>query len=188
MAKSEETPLMQQWRDAKSRQPDALIFFRGGDFYEMFAEDAEEGGRRLRLTLTSRNNGGAANVPLAGVPARARDEYIQRLIRLGRRVAVCEQVEDPAEAKGIVRREVVETVTPGAVLADALLSEKRNNYLVALQESVGGIALAAADASTGEVFVLHTDAAHLESELARFEPAELLLPARMLGRDTHVSA
>jgi DNA mismatch repair protein MutS len=113
MPKPEDTPLMQQWRDAKSRHPDALVFFRVGDFYEMFCEDAEEGARLLGLTLTSRNNGGAAHVPLAGVPVRARDEYIQRLIRLGRRVAVCEQVEDPAEAKGIVRREVVETVTPG---------------------------------------------------------------------------
>src|ERR671919_1446505 len=128
----DDTPLMQQWREAKSRHPDALIFFRVGDFYEMFCEDAEEGARLLGLTLTARNNGGAANVPLAGVPVRARDEYIQRLIRLGRRVAVCEQVEDPAEAKGIVRREVVETITPGAVLADALLSERRNNFLVAL--------------------------------------------------------
>lgn len=116
MPKSDETPLMQQWRDAKSRHPDAIIFFRVGDFYEMFCEDAEEGSRLLGLTLTSRNNGGAANVPLAGVPVRARDEYLERLIRLGRRVAVCEQMEDPSEAKGIVRRQVVETITPGAVL------------------------------------------------------------------------
>ena len=97
MPKSDDTPLMQQWREAKARHPDALIFFRVGDFYEMFCEDAEEGARLLGLTLTSRNNGGAADVPLAGVPARARDEYIERLIRLGRRVAICEQVEDPAE-------------------------------------------------------------------------------------------
>ena len=183
MPKPEETPLMQQWRDAKSRHPDALVFFRVGDFYEMFCEDAEEGARLLGLTLTARNNGGAANVPLAGVPARARDEYIQRLIRLGRRVAVCEQVEDPADAKGIVRREVVETVTPGAVLADALLSERRNNYLVALHESASGVALAAVDASTGEVFAQQTTRETLESDLARFEPAEVLLPASHLGRD-----
>jgi DNA mismatch repair protein MutS len=98
MPKPEETPLMQQWRDAKSRHPDALVFFRVGDFYEMFCEDAEEGAKLLGLTLTSRNNGGAAHVPLAGVPVRARDEYLQKLVRLGRRVAVCEQVEDPALA------------------------------------------------------------------------------------------
>jgi DNA mismatch repair protein MutS len=174
---------MQQWRDAKSRHPDALVFFRVGDFYEMFCEDAEEGARLLGLTLTSRNNGGAAQVPLAGVPVRARDEYIQRLIRLGRRVAVCEQVEDPADAKGIVRREVVETVTPGAVLSDALLVERRNNHLVALLESDGEVAVAVADASTGEVAVLRVSGAELIAELARLEPAELLLPARLLGRE-----
>ena len=172
---------MQQWRDAKSRHPDAIIFFRVGDFYEMFCEDAEEGARLLGLTLTSRNNGGAANVPLAGVPARARDEYLERLLKLGRRVAVCEQVEDPSEAKGIVRREVVETITPGAVLSDSLLSEKRNNFLVALNRVTDGtFALAAIDASTGEVTgVLLTEEA-LEAELARFEPAELLLPQALL--------
>ena len=167
---------MQQWREAKSRHPDALIFFRVGDFYEMFCEDAEEGARLLGLTLTSRNNGGAANVPLAGVPVRAKDEYLQRLIRLGKRVAVCEQVEDPAEAKGIVRREVTETVTPGAVLADALLAERRNNFLVSLHGDGDRIAIAAADVSTGEVLVTSIAADELESTLASFEPAELLLP------------
>jgi DNA mismatch repair protein MutS len=181
MAKSEETPLMQQWRDAKSRHPDALIFFRVGDFYEMFCEDAEEGARLLGLTLTSRNNGGAANVPLAGVPVRARDEYLERLVKLGRRVAVCEQMEDPSEAKGIVRREVVETITPGAVLSDSLLSERRNNFLVALNGAAGNqIALAAVDASTGEVTGVMLPGHALETELARFEPAELLLPQSLL--------
>jgi DNA mismatch repair protein MutS len=174
---AEDTPLMQQWRDAKTRHPDAIIFFRVGDFYEMFCEDAEEGARLLGLTLTSRNNGGAANVPLAGVPVRARDEYLERLIRLGRRVAVCEQVEDPAEAKGIVRREVVETITPGALLSDALLSARRNNFLVALARAdQHHLALCAVDASTGEVIASLIDARSLEAELARYEPAELLLP------------
>ncbi|HSJ14412.1 MAG TPA: DNA mismatch repair protein MutS [Longimicrobiales bacterium] len=183
MPKPEETPLMLQWREAKARHPDALIFFRVGDFYEMFNEDAEEGARLLGLTLTSRNNGAAAAVPLAGVPVRARDEYLHRLIRLGRRVAVCEQVEDPAEAKGLVRREVVETVTPGAVLADGLLTERRNNFLVALTDTGARIALAAADVSTGEVLTAQLSPEGLEAELARLEPAELLLPASWLGRE-----
>lgn len=189
MAKAEETPLMQQWRDAKSRHPDAIIFIRVGDFYEMFCEDAEDGARLLGLTLTSRNNGGAANVPLAGVPARAKDEYLQRLIRLGRRVAVCEQVEDPAEAKGIVRREVVETVTPGAILADALLSERRNNFLLALGEDRGGrIGLAAVDASTGEVRGTVCDGAELELTLARYEPAEIVVPQSWAERTSWLPA
>ncbi|HET9982486.1 MAG TPA: DNA mismatch repair protein MutS [Longimicrobiales bacterium] len=183
MPKPEDTPLMQQWRDAKSRHPDALIFFRVGDFYEMFFEDAEEGAKLLGLTLTSRNNGGAANVPLAGVPVRARDEYLERLVRMGRRVAICEQVEDPAEAKGIVRREVIETVTPGAVLADTLLAARRNNFLVALapagEDEVG---LAGVDISTGEVVCTLASEGALEAELARFEPAEILVPQRWEAR------
>src|SRR3954468_19208658 len=175
MTKPTETPLMQQWRDAKSRHPDAIIFFRVGDFYEMFCEDAEEGSRLLGLTLTSRNNGGAAHVPLAGVPARARDEYLERLVKLGRRVAVCEQVEDPAEAKGIVRREVTETITPGAILSDSLLSERRNNFMVAVTRSgEESFALAAVDASTGELTGVLLERAALETELARFEAAEIL--------------
>ncbi|MEX0893645.1 MAG: DNA mismatch repair protein MutS [Gemmatimonadota bacterium] len=183
MAKSDETPLMQQWREAKARHSDALIFFRVGDFYEMFNEDAEEGARLLGLTLTSRNNGAAARVPLAGVPVRARDEYLERLVRLGRRVAICEQVEDPADAKGLVRREVVETITPGAVLADVLLAAGRNNHLVALAgDPADRVGLAAADVSTGEVTLSVAVAADLEAELARFEPAELLLPAGWRGR------
>jgi DNA mismatch repair protein MutS len=173
---------MQQWRDAKARQPDALIFFRVGDFYEMFCEDAEEGARLLGLTLTTRNNGGAANVPLAGVPVRAKDEYLQRLLRLGKRVAVCEQIEDPAEAKGIVKREVIETITPGAVLADALLSERRNNFLVALSADGERIAVGAVDASTGEVFATSVEPDELESTLASFEPAELLLPQSWIAQ------
>jgi DNA mismatch repair protein MutS len=183
VAKFEDTPLMQQWREAKARHPDAIVFFRVGDFYEMFCEDAEEAARLLNLTLTSRNNGGAAHVPLAGVPVRARDEYLQRLVKLGRRVAICEQVEDPAEARGIVRREVVELVTPGAVLADTLLSERRNNWLVSVCDGgEGRVALAAADISTGEVTATLVEAAALESELACYEASELLLPAPWVER------
>ena len=100
---SGDTPLMQQWREAKSRHRDSLLFFRVGDFYELFHGDAEEGARLLGLTLTSRNNGAAAKVPLAGVPAKALDDYLSRLVKMGRRVAICDQVEDPALSKGIVR-------------------------------------------------------------------------------------
>jgi DNA mismatch repair protein MutS len=183
MPKPEDTPLMQQWREAKSRHADALVFFRVGDFYEMFCEDAEEGARLLGLTLTSRNNGGAANVPLAGVPVRARDDYVERLVRMGRRVAICEQVEDPADARGIVRRAVVETISPGAVLSDALLSAQRNNFLAAVCDAgLGMFAVAAADISTGEVLATQVTAEELEAEIARIEPAELLLPASWEAR------
>ena len=180
----EDTPLMRQWREVKASHDDALLFFRVGDFYELFCGDAEEGARLLGLTLTSRNNGAASRVPLAGVPVKALDEYLARLVKLGRRVAICDQVEDPADAKGIVRREVVETVTPGTVLQDALLRTSRNNYLAALVPPHGGSewGLAAMDVSTGELSVEAVDEPALGEALARLEPSELLLP-RALARD-----
>ena len=107
------TPLMQQYLEIKSQHRNAILLFRMGEFYEMFYEDAETAARVLGLTLTSRNNGGAADVPLAGVPVKAINDYLPRLVQQGFRVAICEQVEDPKLAKGVVRREVIETVTPG---------------------------------------------------------------------------
>ncbi|MCG6956805.1 MAG: DNA mismatch repair protein MutS [Gemmatimonadetes bacterium] len=189
MAASDDTPLMQQWRDAKSRHRDALLFFRVGDFYELFHSDAEEGARLLGLTLTSRNNGAAARVPLAGVPAKALDEYLARLVRLGRRVAVCDQVEDPALAKGIVKREVTETITPGTVVADGLLAEKRNNFLAALAaDGPDAFGLAALDVSTGEMSTRRVPASDLTAELGRLEPSELLLPRSLEDASGPVAA
>jgi DNA mismatch repair protein MutS len=183
---------MKQWRDAKSRHRDALVFFRVGDFYELFNQDAEEGARLLGLTLTSRNNGAAARVPLAGIPVKALDEYLARLVRAGKRVAICEQVEDPAEAKGIVRREVVETVTPGTVLHDALLRDRRNNFLAAVVKASGdsgddGWSLASLDLSTGEFTVQPVPAGTLGDEVGRVEPSEILIP-RSLQEDPAVVA
>jgi DNA mismatch repair protein MutS len=194
---SGETPLMQQWREAKSRHRDALLFFRVGDFYELFHGDAEEGAKLLGLTLTSRNNGAAAKVPLAGVPAKALDDYLSRLVKMGRRVAICDQVEDPALAKGIVKREVTETVTPGTVLADNLLDDRRNNYLVAIVEGpagsgsdgsrAGSFGVATLDVSTGELDVRPVPPAELRAELGRLQPSELLLP-RSLAESVVVDA
>ena len=171
------TPLMQQYREIKARHQSAILFFRMGDFYEMFYEDAETASRVLGLTLTSRNNGGAAEVPLAGVPVKAGPEYLRRLVAHGYRVAVCEQVEDPKLAKGIVRREVVETISPGVAFADELLDGARNNFVVALgPPSDGMIGLAAADISTGEFRLTITALTELDTILARFAPRELLVP------------
>ncbi len=172
---SQNTPLIQQYLDVKARHPDSLLFFRVGDFYEMFFEDAEEGSGLLGLTLTSRNNGGARDVPLAGVPVKAADEYVSRLLRAGRRVAICEQLEDASEAEGIVRRDVVEVITPGTVLESTLLSADRNNYVAAIAGSEP-FGIAAVDLSTGEFEVSRTDSGALADELARIEPSELLLP------------
>jgi DNA mismatch repair protein MutS len=169
------TPLMQQYREIKARHKDAILFFRMGDFYEMFYEDAETASRVLGLTLTSRNNGGAAEVPLAGVPVRALGEYLRRLVQQGFRVAICEQVEDPKLAKGIVRRAVVETVTPGAVFSDDLLEGARNNYLCAVQATGESIGIAAVDVSTGEFRLFITQNEDIIATLARLSPREVLI-------------
>ena len=170
------TPLMQQYREIKARHQSAILFFRMGDFYEMFYEDAETAARVLGLTLTARNNGGAMEVPLAGVPVKAGPEYLRRLVQQGYRVAICEQVEDPKVAKGIVRREVVETISPGVAFADDLLDGARNNFVVAASVAADGrIGLAAADISTGELRLKVTKAAEMDTMLARFAPREVVL-------------
>lgn len=179
-----DTPLIRQWREIKSRHPDDLLLFRVGDFYEMFNEDAEEGARLLDLTLTSRNNG-SSRAPLAGIPAHSLAPYLRRLIGHGRRVAICEQVEEASEAQGLVRREVTEMVTPGAVLADDLLDARRDNYLFAvagdpdLDERLG---TARVELSTGELTLREVNSAELDDVLAAVEPAEILLPRSWEGR------
>ena len=177
MSRESATPLMQQYREIKARHKDAILLFRMGDFYEMFYEDAEVASRALGLTLTSRNNGGAAEVPLAGVPARAVSEYLRRLVQQGFRVAICEQIEDPKFAKGIVKRAVVETVTPGAAFSDDLLDGARNNFLCAVQVVDGKVGIAAVDVSTGEflLFLLHQQ--DITATLARLSPREVLVIA-----------
>jgi DNA mismatch repair protein MutS len=171
------TPLMQQYREIKSRHQSAILFFRMGDFYEMFYEDAETAARVLGLTLTSRNNGGAAEVPLAGVPVKAGPDYLRRLVQQGYRVAICEQVEDPKLAKGIVRREVVETISPGVAFADDLLDGARNNFVVAMTAPVGEmVGVAAADVSTGEFLLSVTPRTEIDTLLARFAPREVVVP------------
>ncbi|HKG34368.1 MAG TPA: hypothetical protein VKB22_11565, partial [Gemmatimonadales bacterium] len=152
-------PMLKHWREMKAQHRDAILFYRVGDFYEMFNEDAELAARILDIALTSRGDG----VPLAGVPVKAAAEYLRQLVGAGHRVAICEQVEDPKLARGLVRREVVETVTPGALLQDGWVAGSRNNWLVAIQRGGGeagrpgssNVGLAAIDLSTGE-FTLET--------------------------------
>ncbi|HXT47893.1 MAG TPA: DNA mismatch repair protein MutS [Gemmatimonadaceae bacterium] len=172
---SRETPLMEHWREMKARNPGAILLYRLGEFYETFYEDAEIASRVLGLTLTSRNNGGAADVPLAGVPAKAMSGYLRQLVSQGYRVAICEQMEDAKNAKGVVRREVVETITPGAAFADDLLDHARNNFLCALSLAGDKAGIAAADLSTGELRLILCDAADLEPFLARLAPSEMVL-------------
>jgi DNA mismatch repair protein MutS len=171
---------MQQYREIKDRHQNAILFFRMGDFYEMFYEDAETASRALGLTLTSRNNGGASEVPLAGVPVKAASEYLRRLVQQGYRVAICEQTEDPKQAKGIVRREVIETITPGAAFADDLLDSARNNFLCAVYSDGEQTGIAAADLSTGEFRLIVTMAQDVDAAMSRLAPREILV-----ARNTH---
>lgn len=179
----QDTLMMQQWREMKAQQPNALLLYRCGDFYEMFYEDAEIGARVLGLTLTARHNGGAADVPLAGVPARALNDYVRRLVRQGFRVAICDQVEDARLARGIVRRAVVETVTPGVAYADELLERTTNNFVVAISgaspdDSNTGdnrVGVAAADVSTGDFRLFLLARSELEALMTRLSPREIVV-------------
>ncbi len=175
-----ETPLLKQYKSIKNQHRDAILFFRMGDFYEMFFDDAKVASKILDIALTSRNKEGEEKVPLCGVPYHAVDSYLAKLIKAGQKVAVCEQVEDPALAKGIVKREVVRVVTPGTVQENNLLEERQNNYLVALYFDKKKIGLGVADMTTGEFKLteLPDDDKHtaLRDELARLQPSECLIP------------
>ena len=176
MSRPTSTPLMQQYREIKDRHQNAILFFRMGEFYEMFYEDAEIASRALGLTLTSRNNGAAAEVPLAGIPVKAASEYLRRLVQQGYRVAICEQTEDPKQAKGVVRREVIETITPGAAFSDDLLDSARNNFLCAVHSAGEKTGIAAADLSTGEFRLITVMTRDIDAAMSRLSPREILIP------------
>src|SRR5919112_297837 len=181
------TPAMAQYIEIKKANPDCLLFYRMGDFYEMFFEDAEIASRALGIALTKRGKYLGRDVPLAGVPIHRSDEYLHKLIALGHRVAVCEQLEDPAEArkrggKSVVRRDVTRLVTPGTLTEDTLLDAKRNNYLLAVARSRASgagddprFALAWIDISTGEFRIAECDRAGLSAEVARLEASEVIV-------------
>ena len=149
-ANGDHSPIRQQYLSVKQQHPDAVVFFRMGDFYEMFDGDAELAARELELTLTRRDWGRGERTAMAGVPHHAAQGYIARLIGKGYRVAVCEQVSDPALSKGLVEREVIRVVTPGTIVDPAMLAAKRNNYLAAAVLSRDAVGLAYTDITTGE--------------------------------------
>jgi DNA mismatch repair protein MutS len=181
------TPAMAQYVEIKAANPDCLLFYRMGDFYEMFFEDAEVASRALGIVLTKRGKHQGRDIPMCGVPVVRADEYLHRLIALGHRVAVCEQLEDPAEArkrgsKSVVRRDVVRLVTPGTLTEDTLLDAKRNNYLLAVArarlssgDEGARFALAWIDISTGEFRIAECDRLSLPAEIARLEPSEIIV-------------
>ncbi len=180
MAKTS-TPLMQQYLRIKSEHPDEILLFRLGDFFETFFEDARLTAKALDIVLTSRNAGdGEAAIPLAGFPAHAAEGYIGRLLKAGHRVAVCEQMEDPKKAKGLVKREVIEVLSTGTALAEGFLDGTRNNWLMAAAPGPEGEwGLAVADVSTGDFLLTEVTGEQLLDEVQRWEPSEVLLPQEL---------
>ena len=178
---------MVQYLEIKTANPDSLLFYRMGDFYELFFEDAEIASRALGIVLTKRGKHLGRDIPMCGVPVHRSDEYLHRLIAQGHRVAVCEQLEDPAEAKkrgskSVVRRDVIRLVTPGTLTEDTLLDARRNNYLVALArarasavDAASNFALAWIDISTGEFRIAECDRSSLPAEMARLEASEIIV-------------
>ncbi len=173
-----DTPMMRQYRDAKNQHPGMFVFFRNGDFYELFEDDAELGSRLLGITLTKRDK----EIPMAGVPHHALDRYLGKLIQAGHRVAICEQMEDASQAKGIIRREVTRVVTAGTVTEDALLDPRTSNHIAAVVCCKNCIGLAWADLSAGTVWAADVPPERLADELARIAPAECLHPERDAAR------
>lgn len=173
------TPLMAQYAKVKESYPDTVLLFRVGDFFETFEEDAKTASKVLGITLTKRANGAAGEVPLAGFPHHAIDTYLPKLVRAGYRVAVCEQTENPKFAKGIVKREVVEVVTPGVALSDKLLDHKKNNFLLSiyLENEIAGLAFA--DISTGEFQTYEVKQTEISQQFGAINPSEILIPKKL---------
>lgn len=177
-----ETPLMKQYLEIKAKHPDAVLLFRVGDFYETFSEDAITASEILGITLTKRANGSAAHVELAGFPHHALDTYLPKLVRAGKRVAICDQLEDPKQTKKLVKRGITELVTPGVVLGDNVLKNKENNYLAAVYLTDNGLgSISLLDISTGEFLVSEGTNEHLDKLLSSYLPKEVLVERKTRG-------
>ncbi|MCS5633214.1 MAG: DNA mismatch repair protein MutS [Candidatus Marinimicrobia bacterium] len=175
MPKDTGTPLMRQYMEVKTKYSDTIVLFRMGDFYETFNEDAKTAAKILGIVLTKRANGAAADVPLAGFPYHALDNYLHKLVNAGHRVAICEQVEDPKLAKGIVKREVIEVVTPGTITSEQALDQKANQYLASIHFGKSNVGFAVLDQSTGEFFIGQCLPEKLAESLRKISPREVLI-------------
>ncbi|WP_442920068.1 DNA mismatch repair protein MutS [Mediterraneibacter sp. NSJ-151] len=172
---AEMTPMMQQYMETKSQYPDCILFYRLGDFYEMFFDDALTASKELEITLTGKNCGMEERAPMCGVPYHAVDGHLTKLVSKGYKVAICEQVEDPKQAKGIVKREVVRIVTPGTILDAAAIDESKNNYIMCIVYIADRYGLSVADVTTGDYFVTELpDGQKLKDEIFKFMPSEII--------------
>ena len=166
---------MKQYFDIKSEYDDSIVLFRMGDFYETFNDDAKIAAKILGIVLTKRANGAAADVPLAGFPYHSLDNYLYKLVNAGHRVAICEQVEDPKLSKGIVKREVIEVVTPGTITAEQAIDQKANRYLASLHYNNTNVGYAILDQSTGEFFIGECEKNNISESLRKFAPREVIV-------------
>jgi len=168
------SPMMQQYLRIHDQYPDCLLLFRLGDFYELFFEDAKTASRELELTLTGKDCGLEERAPMCGVPYHSVNTYVEKLIARGYKVAICEQMEDPATAKGLVDRDVVRVITAGTVTDPSMLEDKANNFLLCVATGNGKPGLAWTDVSTGEFYVMEPEAALLRAQIARIHPMEII--------------
>jgi len=185
------TPMMQQYLDIKEQYKDCILFFRLGDFYEMFFNDAEVASRELEITLTGKDCGLEERAPMCGVPYHSAESYISKLINKGYKVAICEQVEDPALAKGLVKREVIRVITPGTVIESSMLDEKKNNYLISIYKFKHYFSLAIVDISTGEFLSTQITWGNtvnkLTDELAKFSPSEVIVNSEFMEDESLIA-
>jgi DNA mismatch repair protein MutS len=177
MAFENHTPMMRQYLALKAQYPDMLLFYRMGDFYELFFEDAEKASRLLGITLTRRGASNGEPIKMAGLPYHAAEQYLAKLAKMGEAVAICEQVGDPATSKGPVAREVTRILTPGTLTDAALLDETRDNTLLCIAKGDGVLGLARLNLTSGEFVLSEIAPGHLSQELERIHPAELITGA-----------
>ena len=190
---AEMSPMMKQYLEIKAQNPDALLFFRLGDFYELFFDDAKLVSKELDLTLTGKICGMEERAPMCGVPFHSYESYAARLVEKGYKVAICEQLEDPATAKGLVKRGIIRIITAGTIIENSMLDESRNNYIASICTHEGMTGLCVADVSTGELNVTQlsggSTAQKLCSELGKFEPHEILInPGRNPDQFRHTQS
>lgn len=172
---SQLSPMMQHYMETKKEYPDCVLFYRLGDFYEMFFDDALTVSKELEITLTGKDCGLAERAPMCGVPFHAVDSYLYRLVQKGYKVAIAEQMEDPRQAKGLVKREVIRVVTPGTITSSQVLDETKNNYLMGIVYMDGVYGISTADISTGDFMVTEVDSdRELFDEINKFSPSEII--------------
>ena len=185
---AELSPMMKQYFEIKENNKDSILFFRLGDFYEMFFDDAKLASKELDLTLTGRDCGQKERAPMCGVPFHSCESYISRLVQKGYKVAICEQTEDPAKAKGIVKREIIRVITPGTVIESTMLDEGKNNFISSAFMANGKIGLSFCDISTGELFITELSGENLQDQLQdqliSYNPSEILIGGEIVNFTT----